>query len=302
MSSERSKEMRTDFHVDISSPFQDFMIVHLTQALEAKPPPPTCHIMYLAYRKLTSSSRSLKPTMTHFLIKVRGETTMEADGGPCCFSYCTLRDPSWFLPVRRALYNNEKHQWPREMCTHTSIQVGKCSTTREHTDTESDTQTQTLQGLHRSASHKPHSDVRWQLCAQSRLFSALPSGHVGSQNPQQSIREHLSNWRLGGKESQYSHSFLCHTSQFKKTICSKRTGLQSCDLIYHMRNAIFTLITHDYNLILAPLTGCFMLSDPWGNYSILTNTVYLVLLKLLNIQESGRIVSVTFTPLLSSQR
>lgn len=49
------------------------------------PPPPPCHIMYLAYRKLTSSSRSLKPTMIHFLIKVREETTMEVDGGRVAF-------------------------------------------------------------------------------------------------------------------------------------------------------------------------------------------------------------------------
>lgn len=43
---------------------------------------------------------------------------------------------------------------------------------------------QTLQGMHRSTSHKLYHDVRRQLCTQSRLFSALPCGHVGRQRPQ----------------------------------------------------------------------------------------------------------------------
>lgn len=51
---------------------------------------------------------------------------------------------------------------------------------------------------------------------------------------------------------------------------------QSCDDISHMNNAIFMLVTHDLNLILAVLTECFMQSDPRGNESIhetVTNSV-----------------------------
>lgn len=53
----------------------------------------------------------------------------------------------------------------------TSVHVRKCSYSHKYTDAITDKQTETLQGMHRSASHKPYHDVRSQLCAQSMLFS-----------------------------------------------------------------------------------------------------------------------------------
>lgn len=45
------------------------------------------------------------------------------------------------------------------------------------------------------SSHKAHHDVRRQLCAPSRFFSALPSGHVGHLGLHESIKGQ-NNWRL----------------------------------------------------------------------------------------------------------
>lgn len=71
----------------------------------------------------------------------------------------------------------------------------------------SDTQTQTLTGIHRRASHKPPHDVRWQLCAPSRPFSAQPSGNVGSHNPRWYSKQQLETRR----EGELSCSLSCHT-------------------------------------------------------------------------------------------
>lgn len=62
----------------------------------------------------------------------------------------------------------------------------------------------------------------------------------------------------------------------------------SCDTISHMNIAIFRLVTHDHNLILALLTECFITSDPQGNYSnykTITNTVYNGFLRLEETQR-----------------
>lgn len=52
-------------------------------------------------------------------------------------------------------------------------------------------QQQTHSGNRRVSSHKAHHDVRRQLCAQSRFFSAVPSSYVGRLKPHESIKEQL---------------------------------------------------------------------------------------------------------------
>lgn len=122
-------------------------------------------------------------------------------------------------------------------------------------DKSSDTQTQTLEGIHRSAFHKPYHDVRWQLCARSRPFSAQPCGHVGSQNPQWRIREQLSNWRLGEKANYLDPFYVTYSL--------------SCDMISHMKNTAFALITHDSDLFFGSTDWVLYFPWAWGNYSFL---------------------------------
>lgn len=166
---------------------------------------------------LNSPNRSLDPTASHFLIKVRGETGLERRGwGVDVSLYCTVWGRmcsgfsfAWVLFCTVYVQQKLSRQPGYTRVIQRNLREHKCScsqTQMKHTDTN--IQSQTLQGMHRSTSHKPYHDVRRQLCTQSSLFSALPRGHVGRQNPQQCIKEQLNNWRLSYIELIPSFGFV----------------------------------------------------------------------------------------------
>lgn len=154
------------------------MIVDMRPAVELHTPP----MDDCPHRKTISNSpsRSLNPTASHFLIKVRGETRMEQRGdvsfyrtvfegimGVAClcdrfFFFARLKIPKYrvgfLLNVHVHVLQQRHKKW----------------------------QTERLQGPHRNTSHKPYHDVRRQLCTQSVFFFSpvLPWGHPDRHDPQ----------------------------------------------------------------------------------------------------------------------
>lgn len=105
---------------------------------------------------------------------------------------------------------------------------------------------QTHWGDRTRSSHKAHHDVRRQLCAPSRFFSALPSGHVGHLKPHESIKEQLNNWRLWER------------AHLSKTCLQLALLFPVIGFDLHHE---FVLMAHNY-VTLAAQAECCMLADP----------------------------------------
>lgn len=131
-----------------------------------------------------------------------------------------------------------------------SVYRPKCADTYRRAHKSSATQTQTLAGIHRRASHKPPCDVRWQLCAPSRPFSAQPSGHVGSQNAPRCSKQQLET----GGEGKLSCSFSCHTFP-----------ILEYELLNGGKSATFPFMTHNSDLSLLDSRGNYSLNQTVGS-------------------------------------